>query len=857
MFVQAKKNMALSALALAMVVISLPVFSVAATSPTVSVLSPLAQGLRAPVKMALDAEGNTYVADKRIGGIVKFNAYGVLQTIFRTTNIPNGIAFAQDGTMLVSQASSVIRYNAATGQETGRLIGGQLQLPAGIAVDDVTGYIYVADSRANQIEVYTASGDYVKAFAQGVTADASGNTVSNPVGKLSGPTGVSFEKVSRQIAVADTVSQRVQFFDVDGNFVKSIGNPISTTIGATVGMMQFDAPAAIAFEYSKGQVPVVLNRMYVVDSFQANIQVIDPATSTALLVAGTTKNYIGSVGTANGQLMTPSDAVFDSINSRLMTVNGNGNVAIYGIDGGTNPTDTTAPSLTIDPVPATVSVPSITISGTVEAGAKVVVTAGTAVTAGAVVYTSATTWKSDITELVAGNNTITVTATDAAGNTTPAQTVSVAYLLQATVVTVSPSVPTLTNMPNLVMTGTVDDGATVMVTNGTTTISGAATVVGANWSYTVSLAEGANSITITAQKPMSLSTTKVLDITLDSISPAMTVSALSDGSYTSNQVMNITGTVSDTSAVTVLVNNAPAPLVNGAFSVPISLVTGANTITVIASDLVGNTTVDNRRVYFDTTKPVISVVSPMDNSFTNTAIVQIIGSVDKVATITVAGVSAVVDNNNNWLATVELIAGLNTIEVVATDLYGNSSTLKRSINLDTVKPTLAISSPVQDVASKQSSIVIAGVVDDNYTASLTYSVNGTLTTVPVTAGSFAFTVAFVNEGVYPVVITATDYAGNSTTATRNVIYDVTPPLLTLDAVKWQAQAQGGKVSGTVEPGAVVTVNEGGTAIGTVTIDGDRWSADLKGISYNQNKLTVVATDAAGNSTTKILKANGN
>jgi hypothetical protein len=819
----------------------------------------LTQGIRAPVRIALDAEGNIFVADQRVGGVVRFNAYGVQQMTIRTVDAPSGLAFAQDGSLLVSQASSVVRYNAATGQEIGRLTGGQLQLPIGIAVDDVTGYIYVADNRANQIVVYTASGEYVKAFAQGVSSDATGATVSNPLGKLSRPTGISFEKVSRQLAVADTSSHRVQFFDVDGNFVKSIGNAVSTTLGAVYGMMQFDAPAAIAFEYSKGQVPVVLNRIYIVDTFQGNIQVIAPATSTALIVAGATNNYIGSVGSANGQLQVPSDALFDGVNSRLMVVNGFGNITIYGIDGGKNPVDVTPPTLTIDPVPATVTVSTLSISGTAGAGATVAVTTGTTAVAGPVVYTSASTWKSDVTGLVAGDNTISVTASDAAGNTTPPQSVRVTYLLPAPAISVSSTVPGLTNVATLVVTGTVDADATVTVTNTTTAISGAAAMAGDTWSYTVALAEGMNSISVAAQKPMSSAATVAVGVTLDTAAPQLTVSALSNGSYASSQIQNITGNVSDASAVTVLINNVQAALVNGTFSVPVTLNNGSNLITVVAGDAAGNVSRDSRNILYDVFSPVIDIVSPMDNSFTNNINMQISGSIDETPQIiTVAGVPAVVDSGTNkWTANIDLVAGLNTIEIMATDLAGNTSSLKRSVVLDTFKPILAISAPVQDIALSRPTVQIVGTVNDNSTIALTYSLNGTINSVPVDAGNFAFNVAFVKEGVYPVILTATDLAGNTTTAIRSIIYDATPPVLTLETVKWQAQSLGGKLRGTVEPGSTVTVKEWNTAIGKVSVDGNKWSADLAGISYNQTKLAVVAVDAAGNSTSIMIKASGN
>lgn len=863
MLAYAKRFVAMSVMALVAVVISLPVASFAATQPVVSVLGLLTQGIRVPKRMALDAVGNVYIADQRAGGIVVLDTYGTMKALIPTAAAPNGLAFALDGTLLVSQASSVVRYNVATGQEVGRMVGGALIAPAGIAVDDVTGYIYVADGIANQVVVYTASGNYVKSFAQGVTVDANNNKVNNPLGKLSGPSGISFEKISRQLAVSDTNSHRVQFFDVDGNFIKSIGNSVTDTTSnasVTFGMMQFDAPTAVAFEYSKGTSPAVLTRIYVVDSYQGNVQVVDPVTSAALLVSGTSKNYIGAPGAFIGQLKTPSDAVFDAVNNRLMVVNGYGNITNWGIDGGKNPVDTTPPVFAIDPVIATVLVPTVSISGTVEAGSTVTVTAGSPATPGQVVYTSATAWKCDVTGLQAGSNTITVTASDAvvpAPNVALPQSVNVTYLLPAPALSVSASVPQVTNAATVELSGAVAEGAIVTVTNDSTLVSGSATVTGTNWTYQANLTEGTNSYTVVAQKPLSVNATAAVSIVMDSVAPALTVSALSDGSYTSTQVQNISGTVADAGAVAVLVNNMPATLLNNGFSVPLSLVDGANAVTVEARDLAGNVTIDKRSLTFDASSPLINITSPMDNSYTNNARLLISGNVSEAAAIVVAGLPVTVDNNS-WSYGVDLAAGLNTIEVVAIDRAGNKSTLKRSVTFDAVKPVLSIASPAQDMALNRASAIVSGVVDDNNSTALVYSVNAKNTVVPVDAsGNYSFKVDFVSEGVYPVVLTATDAAGNTTTATRSFIYDVTPPLLTLNAVKLQAHALGGKIGGTVDPGSVVTVKEDGKSIGVVTIDGTKWSADLSGIAYNQAKLAITATDAAGNSTVKTLKTDSN
>ncbi len=834
MLVRAKKIVALSVMTLVAAVISLPVVSLAATSPSVAVLSPMVQGLRAPVKLALDAEGNVYVADQRVGGIVKFNAYGVPLLTIRTAAPPTGLAFAQNGTLLVSQASFVARYDQQ-GQEVGRLNGGQLQAPVGIAVDNITGFVYVADSRASQIEVYTASGSFVKAFAKGT---------------LSSPTGITFEKISRQFAVADTINNKVQFFDVDGNFVKSIGNPVPATLGASVGAMQFAAPVAVAFEYSKGQSPV-LNRMYVVDAFQGNIQVIDPATAAALNVAGTTKNYIGSVGTLNGQLMVPTDAQFDAVNGRLLVVNGFGNITMFGIDGGVNPvlTDVTPPAFTVNQVPAEVTVNALTISGTMEAGSSVQVVADSSATVAAVV-SAGSTWSVGISSLVAGSNNFTITAKDVAGNSAAPQVVSVSYLLPAPAVAISP-IPAVTNNSSLAISGTVDAGSAVVVTNQATSVSGNAVVSGTSWSYNVALADGVNNLSVSAQKTQSAKSNATVAVTVDTVAPLLNVSALPNGSSTSTPVQNISGTVSDLNGASVAINGIPAVLAGNAFSVPVTLLNGSNQVTVVAVDAAGNTTADSRTYYFDATKPVIAIQAPVDNSFTSHATLIISGSVDKTAAVSVAGIPAVVEGNN-WSAAVDLLAGVNTIEIVATDLYGNSSSVKRSITFDGAKPSLAVASPAQDVAVNIPNVLISGTVSDSTALTVEYSLGGSVVAVPVAGGAYSFNVDFTAEGNYPVTITATDAAGNTSTVVRTVIYDITPPAFSLNQVNGVMPE---KLAGTVEAGSTVVVKEGASQIGTVSIANGYWSADLAGVAYSPENLLAVATDAAGNSSSKTLAYN--
>lgn len=829
MLVRVRKTVALSVMLLLVAVFSLPVASIAATSPVVTVLSPIDAGLIAPAKMVLDAEGNAYIVDKRAGGVVKVDYLGVRQSVIRTASDPTSLAFAQDGSLLVGQSSFVARYDIMTGLETGRLADGYLRLPSGIALDGV-GNIYVTDSGAKQVVVFASDGSYIKSFGQGL---------------LLAPTGISFEKVSGQMAVADAKNNKIQFFDTNlGTIVRSLGKAVSSSttsvVNTTIGALQFEAPVAIAFEYSK-TTPTALSRLYVVDSFQHRVQAIDAAAMTFF-------KYIGSPGTTNGLLMTPSDALFDAVNSRLLIANGFGNITIYGIDGGKNPVyvDKTPPVFTVNPVQSEIATDSITISGTVEAGATVQVATGASQISGVVQGTS---WSALVSGLALGSNDLIVTAKDSAANVAAGQTVSVTYLLPAPVVTISP-VSAITNNSSLMLSGTVDAGASVTINNQSTVVAGSAVVVDAAWNYDVVLTEGVNSLVVSAHKENSFKSSAFAAITLDTIAPGLDVSALPSGSRTNVAVQNFSGSVSDTNVVTVTLNDEPVELTNNTFTLPVNLQAGTNEIVIKAVDAAGNYTVDSRTFYFDASAPVVDVLNLSDNSFTASQTLQLSGTVNKTSTVNVAGAPVVVNNDNSWSATVELVTGVNTIDIVATDLYGNSASVKRTVILDTEKPELSIVSPAQDVAVHTSSVVVAGSVADSTAYSVECSVNTANIPVPIASdGTFSLVVDFVEEGIYPVTVTVIDAAGNTSTVVRNVIYDVTAPVFTMNKVSVAAPVN---LSGTLESGASVAVfnvtSEGAVSVGSVVVVGDIWSVDLSGVAYTPSALVAVATDVAGNTT---------
>ena len=274
---------------------------------------------------------------------------------------------------------------------------------------------------------------------------------------------------------------------------------------------------------------------------------------------------------------------------------------------------------------------------------------------------------------------------------------------------------------------------------------------------------------------------------IETTGPNLSVSTLPDKSWTSNATLNISGTASDAgSGLQGVTVNGGAVTVNpdGTFSTLVILSAGANTITVVATNNASLTTTDTRTIYYDGMAPDITITGPSDSSITKVSAATLSGTVDAnshVTGVTLNGnpVSFSFDpGTGTFTAGITLVEGMNTIVVSAADLAGNTSSAGRTVTLDNINPTLAVTEPNQDISTNQGSVAIQGTVSDATITTVTMSVNGGAPqTLTVTGGAFNTTVTFTTEGPYAVVVTATDAANNSSIVTRNIIYDATSPTL--------------------------------------------------------------------------------
>ncbi len=356
-----------------------------------------------------------------------------------------------------------------------------------------------------------------------------------------------------------------------------------------------------------------------------------------------------------------------------------------------------------------------------------------------------------------------------------------------------------------------------------------------------------------------LSDSKTEIYTIDTIPPSLTVSTLTAGSYTNNQVLNVAGLATDSSGIVSLALNGAnvSQSKDGTFSQALVLQPGGNAVTVVATDLVGNSSSDSRTINLDMTSPLLIITAPADNAKTATDVMNVTGTVDETSTVMVTlgtSVQQAAMDGTGFSAPVGLNPGINTIDVTATDLAGNTSTQKRTVVYDDQKPSLAVTDPLQDFRTNQSGLILRGTVSDLYTqVGVAVTMEGQIHTPQVVGGAFEQQLSFVQEKSYAIVVTATNEVGSNVTTQRNVIYDITPPTLAINPVQSPTTANSVLISGTRETDVAVTVTCSTATVGTIVYStASSWEVQLSAMSLGENIVTAQATDAANNvSTTSV------
>ncbi|HEU4687524.1 MAG TPA: putative Ig domain-containing protein [Vicinamibacterales bacterium] len=309
--------------------------------------------------------------------------------------------------------------------------------------------------------------------------------------------------------------------------------------------------------------------------------------------------------------------------------------------------------------------------------------------------TAGSTWSVPAVALQSGANRITVTARDAAGNTST-DVLTVTYNAPNTAPTlaaVANQAAEVGKAASLQLTGADVDGGTLSYgANGlppglalavsTGLIAGTPTAAG-SYPVTVTVSDGA----LTATR------TFTWTVTPETVAPGVAITNPTTATtYTATLAsMTLGGTASDNVGVTQVIwsnSRGGSGVATGTttWSVGITLQGGSNVLTVTARDAAGNSATDTLTVTYntgDTTAPVVTITKPTTAATLTTAsaTINLSGTAsDNVGVTRVSwsndrGGSGTATGTTSWSANgVALQPGANVLTVTASDAAGNTKT---------------------------------------------------------------------------------------------------------------------------------------------------------------------------------------
>jgi len=255
--------------------------------------------------------------------------------------------------------------------------------------------------------------------------------------------------------------------------------------------------------------------------------------------------------------------------------------------------DKTPPNVTIDSTKngsvISLSTPSITLGGTANdnlSGLAGVTCNGTPAAISASTYVCTV-------PLAAGSNSISIQATDLAGNKSNSAPLGLTYAPAPQITITSPANLTITNITPVTVSGTISDPTATVTINGIAALQG-----NGGFSIPVPLVEGLNILTAVATNSSSVVSTATTQVTLDTTPPHLTIDSPADGTATTDASVTVSGLANDVVVgtvnaqdVQVTINGLPAQVANRTYSVAnVPLSAGKNTIQAKGVDRAGNGT---------------------------------------------------------------------------------------------------------------------------------------------------------------------------------------------------------------------------------------------------------------------------
>jgi hypothetical protein len=418
-----------------------------------------------------------------------------------------------------------------------------------------------------------------------------------------------------------------------------------------------------------------------------------------------------------------------------------------------------------------------------------------------------------------GANTVSLTATDASGNSSSCNAT----------VTVLDTVSPVVNCQNVTIYLDANGAASITaadINNNSTDNCAIISLIAGQTSFTCANI-GANTVSLTATDASGNSSSCNATVTvLDTVSPVVNCQNVTIY-LDANGAASITAAdINNNSTDNCALNSLTA----GQTSFTCANI-GANTVSLTATDASGNSSSCNATV------TVLDTVSPVANCQNITIYLDANGT----ASITAADIN---NNSTDNCALNSLTAGqtsftcanigANTVSFTATDASGNSSSCNATVTvLDTVSPVVNCQNVTIYLDANGAASITAADINNNSTDNCAI--------ISLTAGQTSFNCA--NIGANTVSLTATDASGNSSSCNATItVLDTVSPVVNCQNTNLILNETSGLA--TLNP-SDITLNVSDNCSFTASVSPSIFDCSLIG----NNTVTLTITDAGGNSAT--------
>jgi hypothetical protein len=356
------------------------------------------------------------------------------------------------------------------------------------------------------------------------------------------------------------------------------------------------------------------------------------------------------------------------------------------------------------------------------------------------------------------------------------------------------------------------------------------------------LSQGSHTISVRATDATNWKGTATITITVDTVAPAITITSPTANAVLGNGQVSIVFSA-DATRIDISVDNGVwATIPNQVYTTPLS--DGPHTVALRAYDAVNNMNETSTVFVVDTAAPSVSISSPTNGASISASALDV-----HFAAGDASGVSSLVLNVDGTIIDVKgttshhlnaLSQGTHVLNLTATDGAGKIAWQEISFTVDTIAPTLTITSPRANEALADGDVSI---LFDTDAARIEVSVDGgEWSTIPNEAYDLT-----LDDGTHIVAIRAYDTANNVNQTSRSFIVDTTAP-----SVSISSPTDDSVIAASALDVYFAAEDASGITSLVLTVDGTNInvkgtaSYHLSALSQGAHVLNLTATDAAGN-----------